>query len=122
MTTQTTDTVQRWANDPILLLVSRWVAIGGIPAMLSFGWAALTWGADIESRMAALEADLRSGLNVAREERMMIDERLRQREANAFTEDDASVWLRSVQRELDQMNRNYEGLRDDVRSLSRDDT
>ena len=52
----------------------------------------------------------------------MIDERLRQREANAFTEDDASVWLRSVQRELDQMNRNYEGLRDDVRSLSRDDT
>lgn len=122
MTTQTTDKVQRWANDPILLLVSRWVAIGGIPAMLSFGWAALTWGADIESRMAALEADLRSGLNVAREERMMIDERLRQREANAFTEDDASVWLRSVQRELDQMNRNYEGLRDDVRSLSRDDT
>ena len=122
MTTQTTDKVQRWANDPILLLVSRWVAIGGIPAMLSFGWAALTWGADIESRMAALEADLRSGLNVAREERMMIDERLRRREANAFTEDDASVWLRSVQRELDQMNRNYEGLRDDVRSLSRDDT
>ena len=122
MTTQTTDKVQRWANDPILLLVSRWVAIGGIPAMLSFGWAALTWGADIESRMAALEADLRSGLNVAREERMMIDERFRQREANAFTEDDASVWLRSVQRELDQMNRNYEGLRDDVRSLSRDDT
>ena len=122
MTTQTTDKVQRWANDPILLLVSRWVAIGGIPAMLSFGWAALTWGADIESRMAALEADLRSGLNVAREERMMIDERLRQREANAFTEDDASVWLRSVQRELDQMNRNYEGLRNDVRSLSRDDT
>lgn len=113
MTDATNDErIRRWAEDPLLLLVSRWVAIGGIPAIAGLCWAMLTWGANIEARLSSLADEVRRD----RDRITQIDERLRVREANAFTETDATLLLETIRRELDQMNRNLDNLRDDVRA------
>jgi len=113
------DRVDRWADDPMLKLVSRWVAIGGIPAIGALSWAAVTWAAGMESRVNALEVSRLTDRAELMETISDIDGRLRQREADAFTEADANLLLGTIQRELDLMNRNFDNLRQDLREQTR---